>query len=100
MALDFDKLIVSYTDTTLGQWMNCIHGAGAFTIETPVKLFVSFQYTKQKDLNRANLTNYIKETSATLVYEKIVKHSQQFVEVSVEKKIGPRTEINLFLCQG
>lgn len=96
MGLDLDKVIVAFCADSLAQWEVAIHRQQVLFIKTPIAVFVSIELPAER-LNQYNLTNLMKETCATLVFEKIIVNSQQIAELGCEKKVGPKMEIRIFL---
>lgn len=100
MPYNTDKLIMAFTDDRLGSWLKAIGGTGkALSIEEPISVFVSFTFESEDVIKKANLVSYLKEIVATLVFERIIKNTQQVTEIGIEKKLGRKQEVNIFLQQ-
>ena len=96
--LEMSKVITIYNEDTLGKWLSKMqHVPNGLTLTGPIKLFVSFQYKSESDLKKANLGNYMKEIMATLVLAKVVLNSQSISEIGIEKVIGSKKEVIIFI---
>lgn len=97
MPFNSKKVIIGYSAPRLGVWLHEYKGFEGMAIAEPIGLFISFTFDSSDAIKRANLVGYLKEVIAVLVFEGTIKNTQQIAEIGIEKKLGSKSEVNIFL---
>lgn len=93
-----EKVIIAFNNKSIGEWMQSIHNQQVIRIISPISVHVSIS-VPEAFYDTFNVTNLLKEVTATLVYEKFIANSQQIKEIACEKKKSQHQEFCLFLQQ-
>lgn len=99
MEFEAEKVLIAFNNKTMGEWLKMIQGKSPITIGEPVKLFVQFDFEAAEQVAKANTMNALKEIVATLVFEKLIKNTQQIWGIMVKKTISSKRGVTICISR-
>lgn len=94
--MDVGKIIIAFNNQSLGEWLKSIEQQNKIHIISNIRVFISFQIPNQH-FKRANLFMYAKEIVASMLINKMIKNSQQIVELAIEKVESENKGVCIFI---